>query len=350
MSLLDAIRKKLLGEAEMMQPTGQMSESTQGLLGTGGEFGGGLLGQRFNQMGDSKGGFLSNIPEEAIFGAALYSQGLQGKDPFAGAFPAFVQAAQAKKLLTPKTRTQKQVFNTQTGKVQFASDAEIIASKGNLVPALPTKSIVQTPGGGLQIKESYGTGGTGADQKNIDTANEIFSTAQAMNNVANNLYKNLKGSKTGFVGETIEFLDSFSSQAKQAADSFGFAKNYEDTGSGAIDKIMTDDFKISKEAANYGKIKSAAINLAYLVARIDEPGGRFTDRDIALKMKEFGFGANPERTIEVMKNAINLRNSNAKNAYKILTGQDMPNFDGTLKKEKEKEDEVDQTNPFNLNL
>ena len=83
MSLLDAIRKKFLGEAGMMQPTGQMSESTQGLLGTGGEFGGGLLGQRFNQMGDSKGGFLSNIPEEAIFGAALYSQGLQGKDPFA---------------------------------------------------------------------------------------------------------------------------------------------------------------------------------------------------------------------------------------------------------------------------
>jgi hypothetical protein len=347
MSLLDAIRKKFLGEAGMMQPTGQMSESTQGLLGTGGEFGGGLLGQRFNQMGDSKGGFLSNIPEEAIFGAALYSQGLQGKDPFAGAFPAFVQAAQARKLLAPKEVTQKQVFNKNTGKVEFASNAQIQASKGQLVPALPTESIVQTPGGGLQIKKSYGDGGTSGNQNNVNAANEIMNTKFAMNNVANNLFENLPKSKTGFVGESIEFLDSFSSQAKQAADTFGFAKNYEDTGSGAIDKVMKDNFNISEEAANYSKIKSAAINLAYLMARIDEPGGRFTDRDIALKMEELGFGANPERTIEVMKNAINLRNRNADFYYKTLTGLDMPTFE-QMNEKKKKKDEVDQSNPFNL--
>ena len=337
MSLLDNLRRFLYGAPGMTSiDTGDVpatGQETQGLFGIGGESGGGLLQQNFNQMNQGQ-GFLSNIPESAILGAALYGQGMQGKDPLASAFPAFVQSAQAKKLLTPKVGTQKQVFNKATGKVEFASDRQIIASKGNLVPALPTKSIVQTPGGGLQIQESYGAGGAGADQKNVNTANEIFSTAQAMNNVANNLFKNLKGSKTGFVGETIEFLDSFGSQAKQAADSFGFAQNYEDTGSGAIDAIMTDDFKISKEAANYGKIKSAAINLAYLVARIDEPGGRFTDRDIALKMKEFGFGANPERTIEIMQNAINLRNTNAQNAYKILTGKDMPSFDGLDKKKK----------------
>lgn len=351
MSLLNNLKRYLYGTPAGMTSidTGDLlatNQQTQGIIGTGGEMGGGLLQDNFSKMNNAKGGLLSNIPEGALLGAALYGQGLQGKDPLAGAFPAFVQSAQAKKLLTPTAKTQKQAYNTITKQVQFASDAEIQASGGTLVPALPTKNIVQMPGGGLKIEESYGAGGTGGDQKNIDTANEIFSTAQAMNNVANNLFKNLKGSKTGFVGETIEFIDSFGSQAKQAADSFGFAQNYEDTGSGAIDAIMTDDFKISKEAANYGKIKSAAINLAYLVARIDEPGGRFTDRDIALKMKEFGFGANPERTIEIMQNAINLRNTNAQNSYKILTGNDMPEFDGSDKKKKK--DETDVIDPFKI--
>ena len=211
MSLLNNLKRYLYGTPGMeygRENLGQM-EGSQGLIGTGGEMGDGLLQQNFNQMNNAKGGLLSNIPEGAILGAALYGQGLKGKDPLAGAFPAFVQSAQAKKLLTPTAKTQKQAYNTKTKKVQFASDAEIQASGGTLVPALPTKNIVQMPGGGLKISESYGAGGTDGNQKNIDTANEIFSTAQAMNNVANNLFKNLKGSKTGFVGETIEFLDSF---------------------------------------------------------------------------------------------------------------------------------------------
>ena len=36
------------------------------------------------------------------------------------------------------------------------------------------------------------------------------------------------------------------------------------------------------------------------MARVDEPGGRFTDRDIALKMEEIGIGANPEKTAQIL--------------------------------------------------
>ena len=64
----------------------------------------------------------------------------------------------------------------------------------------------------------------------------------------------------------------------------------------------------------------SAINLAYLMARVDEPGGRFTDRDIALKMEELGIGADPERTMNIMANAIKLRNENANYEYGLLTG------------------------------
>jgi len=149
-----------------------------------------------------------------------------------------------------------------------------------------------------------------------------------MNNAANNLFKNLKGAKTGPVGSFVTALDSTSAQLKQAADSFGFKttgenKTFDDTGSGVIDNYIEKNFGsfVGNDAVQLGKIKSASINLAYLMARIDEPGGRFTDRDIALKMEELGIGANPERTISIMQNAIKLRNDNAAFEYEELTGE-----------------------------
>ena len=59
------------------------------------------------------------------------------------------------------------------------------------------------------------------------------------------------------------------------------------------------------------------------MAKADEPGGRFTDRDIALKMEELGLGANPEKTIEILTNSINLRNQNLNFDYKNLTKKDI---------------------------
>ena len=109
MSLLDNLRKFLYGSPGMeygRENLGQM-EGSQGLIGTGGESGNGLLQGGFSKM-NSGGGLLSNIPEGAMLGAALYSQGLKGKDPLEGFFPAVVQSAQLKKLTTPsKTELQK---------------------------------------------------------------------------------------------------------------------------------------------------------------------------------------------------------------------------------------------------
>ena len=109
MSLLDNLRKFLYGVPGMeygRENLGQM-EGSQGLIGTGGESGNGLLQGGFSKM-NSGGGLLSNIPEGAMLGAALYGQGLKGKDPLEGFFPAVVQSAQLKKLTTPsKTELQK---------------------------------------------------------------------------------------------------------------------------------------------------------------------------------------------------------------------------------------------------
>ena len=58
MSLLDAIRRQLLGQAAMMRPGQGMGGATQGLIGTGGQldFNAGLLSNNLqNSMGGTSG-------------------------------------------------------------------------------------------------------------------------------------------------------------------------------------------------------------------------------------------------------------------------------------------------------
>mgnify|MGYP003666582920 CR=1 FL=1 len=53
-------------------------------------------------IGQSQGGLLSNIPQGALLGSAIYGQGIQGKDPFSALLPAVAQTAQLQTLMTPK--------------------------------------------------------------------------------------------------------------------------------------------------------------------------------------------------------------------------------------------------------
>jgi len=276
----------------------------------------GLLNTGMNQPG----GLLGNIPQAALLGSAIYSQGIQGRDPFSALLPAVAQTAQIQNLMTPKLGALKTAYDPSTKSVVYATDKEI-REKG-LTPALPSETIAQTPGGGLTISKSYGDGsGTGiANQKNLDLANEVKSTNFELNNIGTTLLTNLRKSKVGGVGATLSALDSVGSQLNQAAQVFGFGKSFNDTGSGAIDSVLTKDFKLDKEAVNYEKVKSNFVNMAYLMAKSDEPGGRFSDKDIALRMRELGVSQNPEKTAQVIEGVLELRNRNAKNKYKLYSG------------------------------
>jgi len=187
-------------------------------------------------------------------------------------------------------------------------------------------------GGGLDIQfnadgtlKSISEGGSSTG-KQKQKATSVKITTFQMNNAAQNLISNLHNAKTGPMGSTIMALDSTGAQLKQLANTFGFRttgkdKTYDEQGD-AVDKYIEKHFGsgIGGDAEKFAKIKSVSINLAYLMARIDEPGGRFTDRDIALKMEEMGLGADPERTIKVLINSLQIRNSNAAFEYKELTG------------------------------
>jgi hypothetical protein len=276
----------------------------------------GLLNTPMNQAG----GLLGNIPQAALLGSAIYGQGVQGRDPFSALLPAAMQTAQLQKYMTPELGALKTAYDPATKSVVYATDKEI-REKG-FTPALPSETIAQTPGGGLTISKSYGDGsGTGiANQKNLDLANEIKSTNFELNNIGTTLLTNLRKSKIGGVGGTISALDSVGSQLNQAAQVFGFGKSFNDTGSGAIDSVLTKDFKLDKEAVNFEKVKSNFVHMAFLMAKSDEPGGRFSDKDIALRMRELGISQNPQKTAQVIEGVLELRNRNAKNKYKLYSG------------------------------
>ena len=81
----------------------------------------GLLNTPMNQGG----GLLGNIPQGALLGAALYGQGIQGKDPLAGLFPAYMQTAQLQKLMTPDKKKPMAVKNKNTGDILFVDPKEV---------------------------------------------------------------------------------------------------------------------------------------------------------------------------------------------------------------------------------
>jgi len=221
--------------------------------------------------------------------------------------------------------SKETIAGIEPGKVGFVTNKVLRDNPGKFTdPPVASEQITIGADGTVNITKGDVKGETPAQKE----GRQIKIATFQMNNAAQNLVSNLQANaKVGPVGSFITALDSAGAQLKQAANAFGFSttgenKTFDDTGSGAIDRYIEDKFgsSIGGDAAKLGRIKSVSINLAYLMARIDEPGGRFTDRDIALKMEELGIGANPQRTINVLTNAVKLRNSNAAFAYQELTG------------------------------
>jgi hypothetical protein len=150
MSLLNALRERLLGQAQM-DYTGA---PTQGLIGTGGRFGGGMLQKRMDQPGGLLGG---QIPELALLGSALYGQGIQGKDPLEGLFPAYTQAAQIKKALTPEKERLMTAYDPKTGETVFATRTQIEERGLTPVPESPETTAAQKNFAALKKIEETGT-------------------------------------------------------------------------------------------------------------------------------------------------------------------------------------------------
>ena len=94
---------------------------------------GGLLQKDFGNIQNQTGGILSNIPQGALLGSAIYGQGVQGKDPFSALLPAVAQTAELQKYMTPQKEKLMTAYDPKTKKNVFATRTRI--EKEGLVPS-----------------------------------------------------------------------------------------------------------------------------------------------------------------------------------------------------------------------
>ena len=85
-------------------------------------------------IGQSQGGLLSNIPQGALLGSAIFGQGIQGKDPFSALLPAVTQTAQLQTLMTPKKGRLISAYNPETKEVVYEYERDIKAKGLTPVP------------------------------------------------------------------------------------------------------------------------------------------------------------------------------------------------------------------------
>lgn len=341
MSLLNAIRKRLLGQS-IMQPSGfEPPVNTQGLIGTGGQlnFASGLLSDSFqNSMGTS--GSL-NIPPLALLGSAIYSQGIQGKDPFAALLPAYgsAQAIESAASKTALNRAAIKKSKTQQKNLKKLMDSDLISdrdkmflSAGLTIPKSDTKTSTFTKdainagflpgspeyqqmfiqnyskGKGLDIKFNEDgsiaaiTSGGAVDLsglkekkqiptiiKNEDTAKKLQSTYGVLETTIKDLQKQISDTPTGLVGSTISGLDYIKDQFGQIKD-LTVPSSFAGKASRDADKFLADS-GISKKSQDYARFKSSTVNLAYLLAEIAEPGNpKYSEGDIQRQFDRFKAG------------------------------------------------------------
>jgi hypothetical protein len=225
MSILDALRRQLLGQAAMMRPGQGMGGATQGLLGQGGRFGGGLMQTRMNQPGGLLGG---QIPELALLGSALYGQGIQGKDPLEGLFPAYTQAAQLKSALTPQREKLMTAYDPKTKKNVFATRTQI--EERGLEPSPESPELTADQRNFAAFKNIMETG----TESEKDIAKQIFTSGG----------RNVKSKEDFLIGISAQLAKDVTKSPEEIQSSLPQYADIYDKIVGAVDSSSASQFEM----------------------------------------------------------------------------------------------------------
>jgi len=297
----------------------------------------GLLNTPMNQQG----GLLGNIPQGALLGSAIYSQGIQGRDPFSALLPAVAQTAQIQKLMTPKRRPLKQAFDPKSGKNVFATDIEI--REQNLEPARTGMITTINPNTGEYT--SVPVTEYGNIQKKQDKATAIGTQYNVLEGFITDMKNRLPKTKTGTVGAGYGLVEGLSDQFSQFAEGLGVKDTLQIENTEAIDNYL-ESKGFTKAAQNYATMKGSVINLGYALAKIAEPNNpRLSEGDIIRQLNRINFGGSREVFAASLDNILKEEGIRAEAEMKALGG-DISMFD----KKKKKEETKSAIDPLNLGL
>jgi hypothetical protein len=259
--------------------------------------------------------------------------------------------AKAKATAAGKTPTLKQARNTtnQTlfgvppGKTGYFTTEQLLAAQGLLTPldtrmafTFDAENNVLTQ---MPISE--------VDRINDNKANAriIVATVNTVRELKNRMISQLHETPTGAVGVVFGIMEGASDQFSQASEALGFnneSLDFDPSNSEELDAYL-ENKGITRGAANFAVMKGAVINLAYMLAKIKEPGNpRLSEGDIIRQMNRISFGASRD----VFAKGLNeIFEQEVIGARGIITGYGL-NPDDYFKpeknKKKEKEEELKQ--------
>ncbi|BAQ88762.1 hypothetical protein [uncultured Mediterranean phage uvMED] len=288
-----------------------------------------LTNQNTQATGGLLGGLTSN--PNLLIGAGIIGQGVQGKDPFGSIIPAVTQTAQIQKLLTPKRRGTKSVYNQKTGKTEFATETEI-AQNPNLVP-VPTGTVTRfnTDTGQVEILPA---GMAGQQIKDQTKAKSLSTEYNILSNFIGDMKSRLPETKTGGVGLGYAVAESLADQTAQIAESLGVKDTLVIEDTEAIDKYLKSK-GFTEGAKNYATMKSSVTNLGYALAKIAEPDNpRLSEGDIIRQLGRINFGGSREVFSASLDQILKEEGIRAEATIKSLGG-DVSIFEPKKKKKKE---------------
>jgi len=314
MAIQDKFRQMLM----MDYATKQQQQQQNGLLDQP-QIGGGLLSS------------LGNINPNILIGASIAGQGLKGQDPFSAVLPAVTQTAQIQKLLRPKRRGTKSVYNQKTGKTEFATETQI-AQNPNLVP-VPTGTVTRfnTDTGQVEILPA---GMVGQQIKDQTKAKSLSTEYNILSNFIGDMKSRLPETKTGGVGLGYAVAESLADQTAQIAESLGVKDTLVIEDAEAIDEYLKSK-GFTEGAKNYATMKSSVTNLGYALAKIAEPNNpRLSEGDIIRQLGRINFGGSREVFSASLDQILKEEGIRAEATIKSLGG-DVSIFEPKKKKKKE---------------
>ena len=208
-----------------------------------------------------------------------------------------------KALEKPKVGTPKSVRNTSNqtlfgikpGDTGFVTAQQLFSVPGALKPIDNRMAFTFNPDTG--VVEQQPVSEVDRKNKNIANAKQIVSAVSTVGAIKDKMINDLKETPTGPVGAFYGILEATSDQFSQAAQGLGFNQNslnFDINTSEKLDKYLADK-GVTKGAANYAKMKGSVINLAYLLAKIKEPGNpRLSEGDIIRQLDRLKFGASKD--------------------------------------------------------
>jgi len=105
----------------------------------------------------------------------------------------------------------------------------------------------------------------------------------------------------GVAGQAIQGLDSVVSQVQQLTGGQDFLREDGSINRDALDLSKKTISRLEKSSGQYGLASSQVLQLAYVIARANDPSGRLSDRDVKVAEDMLGDSANPRVRAKVLE-------------------------------------------------